>query len=206
MSDEDDTDRILWLVLDAISYVTWLIYLPHRREANGVLEDDYALHYVGATVSITFCMGFIIFHMWFTSQPTAQFCQTISKATKLCWATMEIDCGVHMGSISNEFRFFVLSLHPRLLIIQFLYRITSYVFILPNITLLVSWTFVHLITASRLLIWSLDRLIPLTIRFVLYGVIDENTILNISYICRRVMACFTEFAGVNNASYFSNTM
>ena len=32
---KDDTDRILWLVLDAISCVTWLIYRSHCREGHG---------------------------------------------------------------------------------------------------------------------------------------------------------------------------
>ena len=31
MSGEDDTDCILWLVLDKISSVMWLIYWSHRR-------------------------------------------------------------------------------------------------------------------------------------------------------------------------------
>ena len=35
MSDEDDTDRILWFILDAISCVTWLIYWSHRRRGHG---------------------------------------------------------------------------------------------------------------------------------------------------------------------------
>ena len=35
MSDEDDTDCILWLVLDAISCGTWLIYRYHQREDHG---------------------------------------------------------------------------------------------------------------------------------------------------------------------------
>ena len=35
MSGEDDTDRILWFVLDAILRVAWLIYRSHRREGHG---------------------------------------------------------------------------------------------------------------------------------------------------------------------------
>ena len=34
MSDEAGTGRIFWLVLDAISYVTWLIYWSHRRKGH----------------------------------------------------------------------------------------------------------------------------------------------------------------------------
>ena len=34
-SGEDGSDRILWLVLDAISCVTWLIYRSHRKEGRG---------------------------------------------------------------------------------------------------------------------------------------------------------------------------
>ena len=35
MSGEEDTDRILWLVLNVISCVTWLTYRSHHREGNG---------------------------------------------------------------------------------------------------------------------------------------------------------------------------
>ena len=35
MSGEKDTDRIFWLVLDAISCVTCLIYRSHRRRDHG---------------------------------------------------------------------------------------------------------------------------------------------------------------------------
>ena len=35
MSGENDTDRILWLALDAISCVTWLIYRSYHRRGHG---------------------------------------------------------------------------------------------------------------------------------------------------------------------------
>ena len=34
-SGEEDTERILWLALDAISCVTWLVYWSHRRRIHG---------------------------------------------------------------------------------------------------------------------------------------------------------------------------
>ena len=35
ISGEADTDRKFWLVLDAISYVTWLMNRSHRRRGHG---------------------------------------------------------------------------------------------------------------------------------------------------------------------------
>ena len=35
MGGEQDTDRILWLVLDANPCVTWIIYRSHRRGSHG---------------------------------------------------------------------------------------------------------------------------------------------------------------------------
>ena len=34
-SGDDDTDRLLWLILDAISCVSWFIYRSHHREDHG---------------------------------------------------------------------------------------------------------------------------------------------------------------------------
>ena len=34
-SGDDETDRLLWLILDAISCVSWFIYRSHHREDHG---------------------------------------------------------------------------------------------------------------------------------------------------------------------------